>query len=292
MTRILFISAAKGPDYLSDMALHGLRTRPDLEVIDYPKVDCMYDTYRDTTHLYGRGFTLYGLLPDIDIDRADIERKVASRYFNLIVYGSIHRSKLLLGEVGVAYRPSEILFLDGEDHSHLVYLNGRGLYFKRELASAIPGILPVSFAIPAEKIRRGPQLKSQILADLDPRDRSTYIYDSESAYYDAYSRSLFGLTLRKSGWDCLRHYEILAAGTIPLFLSLDQCPATTLTTLPKSDLIDASRAFHDPNVRWDSDAGHAIWTALYRRIRRHFLTHCTTAALAAYLLDTQRRLDS
>lgn len=37
----------------------------------------------------------------------------------------------------------------------------------------------------------------------------------EHRYYDDYSRSYFAVTRRKGGWDCMRHYEILAAGTHP-----------------------------------------------------------------------------
>ena len=48
-----------------------------------------------------------------------------------------------------------------------------------------------------------------------------------------YQNSLFSLTYRKTGWDCLRHYEILASGSIPLFLDLEKCPEDT-TTLPKT----------------------------------------------------------
>merc|ERR1712037_614761 len=49
--------------------------------------------------------------------------------------------------------------------------------------------------------------------------------DTETRYYDQYSESLFGHTKKKLGWDCMRHYEIIAAGAVPLF-------EDDLTTMP------------------------------------------------------------
>ena len=56
-------------------------------------------------------------------------------------------------------------------------------------------------------------------------------------YYEMYQNSIFSLTYKKNGWDCLRHYEILANGSIPLFIKLDDCPNNTLTSLPKEKLL-------------------------------------------------------
>ena len=64
--------------------------------------------------------------------------------------------------------------------------------------------------------------KEKILATCDPRDTSTYIFDDEESYYNDYAKSLFAITMKKGGWDCLRHYEILAAGCLPVFLNISQ----------------------------------------------------------------------
>jgi len=71
---------------------------------------------------------------------------------------------------------------------------------------------------------------------LIPGRISTYVYENEADYYDMYKKSLFGLTYKKAGWDCLRHYEILMNGCIPIFLDLDRCPKFTLTSLPKETI--------------------------------------------------------
>ena len=56
-----------------------------------------------------------------------------------------------------------------------------------------------------------------------------------------YRQSMFALTSKKGGWDCLRHYEILAAGCIPIFEDLDSCPPDTLVSFPKKILREAYR---------------------------------------------------
>ena len=35
-----------------------------------------------------------------------------------------------------------------------------------------------------------------------------------------YSNSIFAITNKKLGWDCLRHYEILMNGCVPLYLDI------------------------------------------------------------------------
>lgn len=288
---ILFLSPAAGPDYQCDMVLHGLRSLYGSTVIDYPRMPYMYQSYPALDLLYGKGFSLYGLLPEDDhIDRSLIKEKIQEHFFDLIVYGSIHRSQQSLDLVLSKYKSHEILFIDGEDQSHMFYdLHQLGIYFKRELAAQHTGVHPIHFAIPTAKIgtlRHVP--KSQVRAYIDPRDRSTYIYDSESAYYEDYAKSLFAFTTKKSGWDCLRHYEILANSCIPLFLDLDQCPASTCMQLPKPELLEALNLMDHDGTYWDTPEGMNVWHSLHRRIHIKFICHSTTEHLAQYILETQR----
>ncbi|NBU71575.1 MAG: glycosyltransferase family 1 protein, partial [Bacteroidetes bacterium] len=46
----------------------------------------------------------------------------------------------------------------------------------------------------------------------------------EAAYRADLGASRFGITTRRAGWDCLRHYEIAASGTIPCFRDLHRKP--------------------------------------------------------------------
>lgn len=104
---------------------------------------------------------------------------------------------------------------------------------------------PIGFSIPSEKIVSNMPPKNKILAFLIPKkrleNRDTYIYETEEDYYQDYRDSVFALTKKKAGWDCLRHYEILAQGCIPLFENLENCPENTLTFLPKEKILEAKK---------------------------------------------------
>jgi hypothetical protein len=58
-------------------------------------------------------------------------------------------------------------------------------------------------------------LKTQILK---PQNE---FYNTEEEYYNEYKKSYFAITTKKCGWDCMRHYEILANGCIPYFLNIE-----------------------------------------------------------------------
>ena len=98
-------------------------------------------------------------------------------------------------------------------------------------------IYPLSYSIPEEKIKLISKNKINIISPLIPGKLDTYIYNTEYDYYKQYEESKYAITTKKNGWDCLRHYEILASNCIPLFPNLDNCPNKTLTTLPKNVLI-------------------------------------------------------
>jgi len=292
--RILYISGGQGPDYLCDMLFHGLRSELGSDVVDAERIWYMYAEEfgaggHDRSRLYGRGFTLYGLLgPDSDVDRSNLERKILDKYFDLVIYGSIHRCCRFLREVLLTYPPQNILFIDGEDETVVVsQLLGRGIYFKRELASPIPGIRPIQFAIPEERIGTVPRPKAKLQAFVDPRDTRTYIHQDEASYYGDYSESLFGITMKKAGWDCLRHYEIMANGCIPWFLNLEQCPRTTMVFLPKQELLQAKELLDSRGLSFfETTAGLEIWLALQRKIESVARQQCTTRAMARYVLET------
>jgi len=50
-------------------------------------------------------------------------------------------------------------------------------------------------------------------------------FKEESAYYQDLRTSKFGITTKRAGWDCLRHYEIAAAGAVLCFRDLAEKPA-------------------------------------------------------------------
>jgi hypothetical protein len=288
---ILFISPALGPDYQCDAIANGMREVYGSSFVDYPRIRYLYVDYPATSLLYGRGFSLYAILgDDSDVDRTGIEDKIASHFYDLVIYGSIQRSRALLELVVKHYKRHEVLLIDGEDQTQMLLgLADCGIYFKRELSAPHPGVHPIHFAIPASKIGTHPMLKNKVRAYSDPRNRSTYVYTEESEYYRDYAESLFAITCHKAGWDCMRHYEIMANRTIPWFLDIAQCPETTLTNLPKPELYEALTLMDAPTEFWDSEEGHSVWLSLFRRIYCKFSARSTTRALAQYVIDVQQR---
>ncbi|HET6509478.1 MAG TPA: hypothetical protein VFG42_21955 [Baekduia sp.] len=131
----------------------------------------------------------------------------------------------------------------------------RGVYFKREVTSAtafwrcfglLPGALaerlgatrgvrPIAISIPASAV-----VGDDLLDAPRPRRFQSHIVDPEVAeavgasvakpfetqdeYYADLRSSRFGITVKREGWDALRHYEIAAAGAIPCFRHLDAKP--------------------------------------------------------------------
>jgi len=125
-----------------------------------------------------------------------------------------------------------------------------------------------------------------------------------------------GSTRKKAGWDCMRHYEILAAGSIPWFTdwsrklntSVDSpiehtVPENVMSQLPLRLLAAHQRALHDivllpvapqgvaaPSLpfgaidftRFDADAYLELASALLAHTQRRL----TTEALARYILET------
>lgn len=94
---------------------------------------------------------------------------------------------------------------------------------------------PISFSIPEEKIVKEIPQKTKLFPRhiVDPevaensRESSTsYAFRSEDEYYADLRASKFGITTRRAGWDCLRHYEIAASGTVLCFKDLHKRPET------------------------------------------------------------------
>jgi hypothetical protein len=102
-------------------------------------------------------------------------------------------------------------------------------------------IYPISFSIPTCKILDSVPEKSKEFSFVDPRNTQTYIYSNEKDYYNDYQQSTYGYTCCKGGWDCLRHYEILANGCIPWFQNLNSCPINTMTHFPKELVLKAMK---------------------------------------------------
>lgn len=133
-------------------------------------------------------------------------------------------------------------------------MHTRASYFKRELTPEtlhyrwlriigkplgrhlVPksGFIPINFGFPDEQILdQLPKTKTkefmshivdpELIGKIDGASHS-YAFDKQQDYYKDIQMSRFGVTTKKGGWDCLRHYEIAANGAVPCFKDLDLKP--------------------------------------------------------------------
>ena len=128
-------------------------------------------------------------------------------------------------------------------------LMGEGLSYRLEhflpysLRKGIPtpgNIKPIAFSIPEEKIsatnetarmRNFPThiVDEEIAQQSDSAFFSSIgsdkqVFTDEAAYYNDLRQARFGITTKRGGWDCLRHYELAANGCILCFRDLDHKP--------------------------------------------------------------------
>jgi hypothetical protein len=244
----------------------------------------------DPETFYGRGYTLFGLLDEGEVDREDIVTKIKAKHFDLIVFGSIQREYALLGEARDSYPANKIVLIDGEDNPLLLKnCLDHGLYFKRELHSPNDKAIPIQFGFPEEKIQPL-GTKTQLLAPLDPMDLRTYVYKDEASYYDSYKSALFGKTMKKAGYECMRHLEIMGCRAIPYFENLEYVPPTIMARSPKTEMLVAkSMLEYNRGELFMTSAGVRIWETLEQKIFEQFKANLTTKALANYVLDTVRK---
>ncbi|NOY84610.1 MAG: glycosyltransferase family 1 protein [Nitrospirae bacterium] len=93
---------------------------------------------------------------------------------------------------------------------------------------------PISFSIPKEKIMSHLPNKKNLfpkhIVDQEISEKINgnlkYPFKNESDYYADLQSSRFGITTKRGGWDCLRHYEIAANGAVICFKDLDKKPKT------------------------------------------------------------------
>ena len=92
--KILYIASNEREDFMADTIFNGLRSLFGSDVTDLHHLWHMSKNVKKSSlihRFHGRGFTLSSTLDDIKIDRTDIDNKIKTRYFDLIVYGAIYR---------------------------------------------------------------------------------------------------------------------------------------------------------------------------------------------------------
>lgn len=150
-------------------------------------------------------------------------------------------------------------------------------------------LFPIGYSIPEEKILDEVPVKYKMISSLYPGDKTTYIYNTEEEYYDEYRKSIFAYTFKKGGWDCMRHYEILACGCIPYFPDICECPNNILIFLPKDLIIKGNELFSvykDKNIFELSDLDREILYEHIKKLLHYTRTYLTTKSLTNYFIRT------
>jgi hypothetical protein len=266
-------------DYQNDLVFHGLRELFGDDVVDSTQIVSLYKEYEDkipTQHLWG-GMTTFWLIGDNNIDRTNIEEKIKDRYYDLIIYGAIKRCKDYYELVSKHYPANKVILIDGNDESDLDPLYQKHLYFKRELIEDHKNLLPITFGIPSSKLAIPYMNKTQEYATCIPGQPETYVFKSEQPYYEDYQKSYYGVTMKKAGWDCMRHYEILGNNCVPYFVGLEDCPKNTLSNLPKELLLEAKNLA----VNFDEQKYFIILNELFEYTKNNL----TTQNIAKYVIE-------
>jgi len=143
-------------------------------------------------------------------------------------------------------------------------------------------LFPITFSIPEEKIIQVFPKKSKLLSNLIPGNLKTYIYYTEQEYYAEYQCSYFAMTTKKAGWDCMRHYEILANGCLPYFPQIEECPLATMVMLPKHLIMRSNRLYKKMKI--DLSSNLKEYSELWREFMSYLREYLTTKKVSNYIL--------
>jgi hypothetical protein len=239
--KILFIHEFDKPDYLPDSIYHGL-VDLGFEVHTTSIPSNLYEETVVKKHCHN----LYGKLkgsPRI-VSSQDLYTFFVNQYYDFIIYGNIRSDHRFFWsdrvELSKLYNKNQVHFLDGEDDPFvLTGLLEYGILWKRELTDERAE--PIGFSIPESQLVESVIEKTQLLGSVIPGVMHTYTFPIEDDYNLDYRKSYYGITTKKAGWDCVRHYEILANRCIPLFPDIEQCPEKTLFYFPKNLIIESNK---------------------------------------------------
>ena len=288
---IILLNSHEGEDYLADLFISSILCwRKCRTFVNYIP-PYLFDDYPSPNSLYGRGFTAFCSVPSIlkSCNRIEIidpnlilsliESQPASEF--VIVYTSIWRYCHQVDHYSRNNRAGNlksVIVLDGEDHQNLHWSASCPVtYYKRELLTEDRNRLPISFRIPATTLpflllgKNYIPLKTTLLAPCDPRNKNSYIFPIQSQYYRQYAASFFAATTKKGGWDCMRHYEILANHCVPYFPDIHEKPSGTMSGYPIELQLSANNLF-ELTVRKSHALGPSFW-AEYQIILTSFLEY-------------------
>lgn len=206
---------------------------------------------------------------------SDIQRQQET-YKKLLKYLTPSNTIILDGEDNESIFPFKTIFYKKyfkikKPHKHYLYFKRE--YTKHSTKSLCYNLLPVkicnwfnkkthiypiSFSIPEDKIIS--QMPTNMIKNFPSHivDKDianninsfiAYAFSKEDEYYHDLQQSKFGITTKRGGWDCLRHYEIAANGSVICFKNLDKKPDSCAPHgLNKNNCISYSN-FNDLNKK-------------------------------------------
>lgn len=162
-------------------------------------------------------------------------------------------------------------------------------------------IYPISFSIPESEVVGCVPVKTTEFGTVVPLREKSYVFGpaDEAEYKRDYRKAFFGITRKKEGWDCMRHYEIMASGSVPMFLDIRQTPHSVLTHLPldllrhvreqpffKVEGCEMKHILTTCNIYLDLDQlDLEEYASISCSLLQHTRQHLTTKAMARYTLD-------
>ena len=266
-------------DYLNDLTFFGLKELFGDDVVDSTPIISLYKEYKNEIHpmyLWG-GMTSFWLLDKNTADRSNIKEKIQDKYYDLIIYGAIKRCRDYYDLVSKVYPDNKVILLDGNDDSEVDQLYQKHLYFKRELRQDHKNLLPITFSYPTHYLAKPNKNKTQQYGTVIPGRKETYVFDNEKDYFEDYQKSYYGVTSKKAGWDCMRHYEIMGNYCLPYFPDMKDCPKNTLFNFPKELIIEGTELASN----FDIDEYYRILDSIYDYTKNNL----TTKAIAQYIID-------
>ena len=135
------------------------------------------------------------------------------------------------------------------------------------------GVWPISFSYP-KPLRQPVPEASETISHIVPG--YPYSFTDEVEYLQNYGRAALAVTHRKAGWDCFRHLEILAAGTVPLLLDVDEIPKHSMVHYPKAALQQVRTAVLDDGLLPGEQTRQLL--------HDYAAQHLTSEAMARYVL--------
>lgn len=269
------------------MVYHGLATSDKIELYETGYPYYMLSHYKLPKNFPARGFTLFSKLDRIPVIEPpeQVAEKIRDKFYDKIIYGRAY-GRLSYGDLDIDgiyekkyihlavkyYKKSDIHLIDGDDGAidwaGRYGLHGYVTVWKTHLLDASLGN-PISLAIPESQLIKEKPQKEKLFAYITPADPSTYIYYDEKEYYNDYATSYYGISFKKSQWEAVRHYEILANRCIPYYHNISEIPPLCMVNFPKSIIKETNKYAEKNQIHPDYDN---ICEELFEYTKSHLLT--------------------